>query len=89
MRKAIVLFLCVCVLLFAGCAQWRNTVPPGKTIEANWAADERYCQIQSGKIPGLPGIIVGVATLDLYNVFSGNKARYSKCMEELGWMEYR
>jgi len=87
MKKILLIFICICVVL--GCAHYRNTVPPGKTIEANWEADEKYCRDISGKITGFWGGFLGVTTLGLPNVLSGANDRYNKCLVELGWMEYR
>ena len=83
MKKILLIFICICVVL--GCARWRNTIPPGKTIEADWERDEKYCREKSGKVTG----VLGATLYQANNSFSGANDRYNKCLEELGWMEYR
>lgn len=89
MLRKIIFVLFVSIFLISCAGRWVNTIPPGKTVEQNWEADEKYCRDESGKITGVLGGVLGATTLGLPNKVSGADERYNKCLEELGWMKYK
>ena len=85
MLRKIIFMLFVSVFLISCAGRWVNTIPPGKTVEQNWEADEKYCREKSGKVTG----VLGVTAIGIINNAGGASDNYNKCLEELGWMKYK
>jgi hypothetical protein len=79
MKKMFIFLLCLALF---GCARAANVVPDGKTYEANWEADEKYCLEKSGKVTGFWS---GNFFVSIWNLNANQK--YNECLRELGWLK--
>jgi hypothetical protein len=80
MKKIIFLMLVIAIL--SGCARAANVVPDGKTYDANWEADEKYCLEKSGKVTGF-----WAANPFAIGWNANANKKYNDCLRELGWLK--